>query len=1359
MAEKLVQERCAVKSDIRVAATNDDATSSKRSASRLGYFVDNWLPVFCTKKPVRRTPLINRFYTLRWRGMTAFSDSILESFRRQTKEDKSLRDGVKYNVLSLGCGYETYALRRYHSHQDARFIEIDFPAVVTAKSVLIARAVLNAISQKNMSNASTTPQSSLSNTEEISTKQRKKQMKREKLNAVGEIKVDAVDDFPCIGPLKEDIILQQFASVTCDDNTKNEVVLPAGFSVIKPATTQEREIHAPRLDCIGFDLSTITNARETFLDIVANRNDNNFDPNLPTLITAEVVLQYMNPEDSLALLQWCSKAFPNSVLLTLDQVNQTITQNKFLPFSQDSYALAMTNGYAKKNSPLKGLTIANHDDNLKISYNKNFTGTPVAIATRLTRHAGFTGGGMRAANFFQTSSAEKVLPKQINQPHKMIDDIEPCDELEEWALKGCHYCFCLAWGPGGDGSMKEIQSDIERSLYPLFQIDVDTYYNARAPTRVPVLAPARQQPLVSAEGQSLDQLAFEGWGHSMCCFTWGQMQIAVIFGGFSYTSTNRVPGRKNELHLVSLQQENSDGILRWRLSSSRDNTSSLQLLRATRPPVIGTEFERLFEANPCGDPPPDSRMYHTMHHISGIAEANIHVFLVFGGRDGPMKAFGDAFLLMLWPKTHDLQGHVQNFQFYYRWDKLSQTGLYLPQPRYRHTCSQVQTGAAWAVGNHTILLGETFLVGGKGQDGSVFDDAWHGALVSCQNEVAESFLQLKWKKLQLNSASGALYSIGHLMNAAAAMMPSRKHMVLLCGGVRNSWCVNQSTFVPDSSFGACGDTILIDLLHESISKINKDCEPLQIRRFGHTLFVTSGKQFKSPTWYCIGGVGTDCSELNSADLYHLPTESTIESFQINLQTATVENHNLHPCDGGSSFPMIRHAAVPIFHGAEGLSFFTCGGGYTAEVTGTVLCPPQLIVIQDSASIQINDQGNDPFIEHAHPSNVLTSNQVQYPRLERQINCGTDDGRPGVVDPSAWKAALTTRLPTVFHNCFIGKCVGRWCDQSYLIVSAGSTEIKVHEHSGENGAQRFDFVKRNFKMKQVTFADMVNQCFSTKSEETSQSTTKNWYFRSVGANFRNERSDFYSSFPGLANDFLLPDAMRPQCGYNEISSLHQSCLRINQVGMHLWTHYDVMDNILVEMVGRKRVVLFPPHQRNNMYLPTNYPPHVDSNDKSAAAALNAYKNSAAGSSSSSRVENIDTLDCARFPRFAEAIRHGIEVFLEPGDILFIPALWFHHISCPEQSCISVNLFWHGMPPANYDQKDLYGNRDIPAAINIKTKILSLLMQELKKERPADDTQSKRKESENYIPDGHFFREFIALDIANTIEQMVKEHAFS
>jgi hypothetical protein len=79
---------------------------------------------------------------------------------------------------------------------------------------------------------------------------------------------------------------------------------------------------------------------------------------------------------------------------------------------------------------------------------------------------------------------------------------------------------------------------------------------------------------------------------------------------------------------------------------------------------------------------------------------------------------------------------------------------------------------------------------------------------------------------------------------------------------------------------------------------------------------------------------------------------------------------------------------------------------------------------------------------------------------------------------------------------------------------------------------------------------------------------------MGKNFRKDVSDFFESFPKLAADFALP-ACVPD--YVRGERYFGSSLRVSSKGTQLWTHYDVMDNLLCNVTGIKRVCLWPPDQ--------------------------------------------------------------------------------------------------------------------------------------------------------------------------------------
>lgn len=75
------------------------------------------------------------------------------------------------------------------------------------------------------------------------------------------------------------------------------------------------------------------------------------------------------------------------------------------------------------------------------------------------------------------------------------------------------------------------------------------------------------------------------------------------------------------------------------------------------------------------------------------------------------------------------------------------------------------------------------------------------------------------------------------------------------------------------------------------------------------------------------------------------------------------------------------------------------------------------------------------------------------------------------------------------------------------------------------------------------------------------------------------------------------------------------------------------------------------------------------------------------------------DLARFPRFAEAMRHAQVAELAPGDALFIPSLWWHHIEALEGFNVLLNYWWRRTPdymdsPMNALMLALMSVRDLP-----------------------------------------------------------------
>lgn len=105
------------------------------------------------------------------------------------------------------------------------------------------------------------------------------------------------------------------------------------------------------------------------------------------------------------------------------------------------------------------------------------------------------------------------------------------------------------------------------------------------------------------------------------------------------------------------------------------------------------------------------------------------------------------------------------------------------------------------------------------------------------------------------------------------------------------------------------------------------------------------------------------------------------------------------------------------------------------------------------------------------------------------------------------------------------------------------------------------------------------------------------------------------------------------------------------------HQDMPDNLACVVAGRRRFTLFPPEQVANLYIgPLEFNP--------------------AGQPIS--LVDFHRPDLQRFPRFAQAMEQAQVVELGPGDALFIPSLWWHHVEALEPVNLLVNYWWRRTP---------------------------------------------------------------------------------
>jgi Uncharacterized conserved protein len=106
------------------------------------------------------------------------------------------------------------------------------------------------------------------------------------------------------------------------------------------------------------------------------------------------------------------------------------------------------------------------------------------------------------------------------------------------------------------------------------------------------------------------------------------------------------------------------------------------------------------------------------------------------------------------------------------------------------------------------------------------------------------------------------------------------------------------------------------------------------------------------------------------------------------------------------------------------------------------------------------------------------------------------------------------------------------------------------------------------------------------------------------------------------------------------------------------HFDALDNIACCVAGRRKFTLFPPFQVGNLY-----PGPLEPTPGGQVISLVDFRNP----------------DYFKFPRFKEALDHACVAELEPGDALYIPSMWWHHVESLGALNLLINYWWNEAPP--------------------------------------------------------------------------------
>ncbi|KNG84409.1 leucine carboxyl methyltransferase 2 [Aspergillus nomiae NRRL 13137] len=252
----------------------------------------------------------------------------------------------------------------------------------------------------------------------------------------------------------------------------------------------------------------------------------------------------------------------------------------------------------------------------------------------------------------------------------------------------------------------------------------------------------------------------------------------------------------------------------------------------------------------------------------------------------------------------------------------------------------------------------------------------------------------------------------------------------------------------------------------------------------------------------------------------------------------------------------------------------------------------------------------------------------------------------VQNSAQFQEILAEGRPVIIEGSDIGPCTELWTKEYLIRAVGGDHKIIVHEAQSEH----MSFQTKNFSYTTKTFGTFMDEVYAGDRQ----------YLRSISAEQPTKLpANLAADFPSLSHDFYLPESLSVVT-----DNTHSSPLRISGP-VTLWLHYDVMANVLCQIRGEKKLILFPPSDVQYLHVPP-------------------------GASSS-------TISIFQSNGSVASIPHTSpqEAVLKRGDILFIPPLWLHTASPTGDVSVAVNVFFRNLSKGYAAGRDVYGNRDLQA----------------------------------------------------------------
>ena len=618
-------------------------------------------------------------------------------------------------------------------------------------------------------------------------------------------------------------------------------------------------------------------------------------------------------------------------------------------------------------------------------------------------------------------------------------------------------------------------------------------------------------------------------------------------------------------------------------------------------------------------------MCHTITRLGGTNNC-----MVVGGRTSPDRALADCWLRQdgVWQKVQSLP------EARYRHCAVP---LRLPtEPRPAHTLMVYggRTGDGHVLDEWLLWTGESgwtnlrvvgdhpcarfgaamitdhregisgVIVGGMTSAGRVLNDFWHWNL---QPDMSITCQNVSARAL------GVLKHNGYILGRFGAQLVRSEHGILLVGGVaggtmltRNDEILNMRSLRP---FAVKNARPLF--IGASVQDVDGG---LLLLGGGATCF-SFGTYWSKSCFLSSGTRPVDDMTWQLISSKQPETRKTIVGAPRELQ--------LPPGVGDRSSSMSAMSAMSALSGTSTLTSPASPGSERDRLSTIPTISPTIVIDQPPASPMQN--GHSPGLPAATP----------VPKIHLSGN-------------NNFMKYLDAAQPVIISGLSLGTCTQYWTNE-YLKEALGpDRQVIVHASKTE----KMDFQTKNFSYETRDFAAFIDSAASGEKV----------YLRSLSKDSPSEKpAKLAEDFPEIAQDFQLPEELA-----YVVANAHSTPLRISGP-VTMWLHYDVMANVLCQIRGGKRVMLFPPSDVSHLGFD-------------------------AGASSSSI--DVFTSTAADAPGLSKT--HPYEAKLEPGEVLFIPSTWAHTAAPTEGMSVSVNCFFRSLDSQKYAAgRDVYGNRDLAA----------------------------------------------------------------